>query len=664
LSLFIAGCVNIAMNVRFQARRLLAVLMFVGGLVFAQSAGNLINLSARLRVPAGGVPAIAGFAVETSSAEPVPVLIRAVGPGLASFNVAGAVANPRLALLNASGQTVASNDDWGSAAGAAERAAAVGAFALAPESRDAALAVALKAGTYSVHASDGEAGSGIVLIEIYAAGASGRFVNLSVRGATGAGADTLTAGFAISGGLRPLLVRGIGPALTSFGVAGAIADPRVTLFNANGARIGENDNWQSARDPNGLEVTMRQVGAFALAPGADAALAVSAANGSFTAQVADAASRSGEALLEIYALTGAALLRHQVEESWGRGLAAGRGTVALTVAPMSAADVGQFQPLGLTAGAHVTPIDHCYFYPADLNRPRGSYEVLAPAAGRITQIQHRTQLAGTTETQRDYDDYRVIIAHTGSFFSYFDLIDVMDAGIVAQISGGLVRGGTTLCNVPVVAGQIVGRIGARSLDFGVVDTERPLSGFVNAEHYLREPWKLFTQDPLAAFAEPARGQILAKSLRTAPPLGGKIDYDVRGRLVGNWFREGTNGYAGAGDPRGYWIGHLAIFPHFLDPSVTVISFGDYNAGGPRSFAARVGSREAATVSAAEGAVRFELINMVRPSGAQPLQGSDGVVQGTVLFEVLDGDRLRMEMFPGRPAVQVMGFTPAAMTYER
>lgn len=648
--------------------RLLLAGTVVTPIVFgAVTVGNLVNLSARLWVPVGGAPVIAGFVLQGTG--PQSVLVRAVGPGLAGFGVAGLLTNPKLTIFNAAGVEVAANDDWeAGGAGAAVRQAATdnGAFALVVGSTDAAVAARLSPGAYTVHAAAVDRAAGVVLVEIYAGSSTtSRLINLSVRAPAGTAGDTLTVGFVVRGGSRTMLLRGVGPALAAFGVTGAIPDPRLTLFNANGGAVNQNDNWNSDRNPSALIDSAVATGAFALGAGsADAAMLVTAQAAAYTAQVVDTGARPGEALVEVYALTGTALLRYQLTEGWSRGLASGRGAVPLTVAPMRPVDVGQFQPNGLVAGAHVTPVDHCYFYPADPGRPRGAYDVFAPAAGRITMIQHRTSLAGSTETQRDYDDYRVIIAHTGTFFSYFDLIDVMDPGIVAQIPGGLVRGGTTLCNVPLTAGQLVGKIGARSLDFGVVDTERPLAGFLNPEHYLLESWKLFTQDPIEAFAEPVRSQIQAKSARTAVPLGGKIDNDVAGRLVGNWFGEGTNGYAGTDDPRGYWLGHLAIFRHFLDPNVVVISLGDYDGLGPRSFAAKGNLPDPAGVARESGPVSYELIDFTKPSSAAPLAGSNGVVVGTVLFEVLDGDRLRVEQFPRRSAAQVSGFTAAAKIYER
>ena len=59
--------------------------------------------------------------------------------------------------------------------------------------------------------------------------------------------------------------------------------------------------------------------------------------------------------------------------------------------------------------------------------------------------------------------------------------------------------------------------------------------------------------------EPLRSQLLALDERDIAPRWGKIDYDVNGKLVGNWFRVGSGGYAGMQrGGEGYWDGNLAV----------------------------------------------------------------------------------------------------------
>jgi hypothetical protein len=98
-------------------------------------------------------------------------LIRVVGPTLAGFSVANALADPTLELARTDGIVIQTNDNWDSdpAAAAAIRDAsvAVGAFPLMPGSRDAAVVVSLPEGSYTVNARGANGTSGAALIEIY-----------------------------------------------------------------------------------------------------------------------------------------------------------------------------------------------------------------------------------------------------------------------------------------------------------------------------------------------------------------------------------------------------------------------------------------------------------------------------------------------------------------
>jgi len=119
--------------------------------------------------------------------------------------------------------------------------------------------------------------------------------NLSVRTTAGTGAQTLIAGFNVTGGSKSLLVRGLGPALIPFGVTGTLADPKLDLFRGSN-RIAENDNW---RDED--RSTFQALGAFELSSNSrDAALIIALSPDSYTVQLSTASSSPGLALVELY----------------------------------------------------------------------------------------------------------------------------------------------------------------------------------------------------------------------------------------------------------------------------------------------------------------------------------------------------------------------------
>ena len=129
-----------------------------------------------------------------------------------------------------------------------------------------------------------------------------RLANISTRGFVGTGSGVLISGFVI-GGTTPkeVLIRAIGgAALGGFGVAGTLADPQLTLFDSGGKTIAQNDNW-SALDATAIAAAAIRLGAFALPNGStDAALLVTLAPGSYTAQVAGVNATTGVALVEVY----------------------------------------------------------------------------------------------------------------------------------------------------------------------------------------------------------------------------------------------------------------------------------------------------------------------------------------------------------------------------
>lgn len=254
---------------------------------------RLGNLSVRTALPAAQT-LIVGF---TMSGGTKPVLLRAIGPGLAQFNVAGTMADPRLALFRDATQLEA-NDNWGGSSALSTAFAAVGAFPLPPASLDAAMLRSIEGGHTAWVTGTG---AGVVLVEAYDAGTgnSPRLVNVSARNRVGTGDNILIAGFTVAGpGSMSLLIRAVGPRLgqAPFNVDGVLADPMLEIYNSEGVKVTENDNWSAA-----LDATFQSVGAFALNTGSrDAALLTTLPPGSYTAQVSGVAGGTGEALVEIY----------------------------------------------------------------------------------------------------------------------------------------------------------------------------------------------------------------------------------------------------------------------------------------------------------------------------------------------------------------------------
>jgi hypothetical protein len=261
---------------------------------------RLIGLATRAKVGIGESVLIAGVAI--GGTESKRVLIRAGGPALAGFGLANTLANPTLKIYRGS-TLIAQNDDW-SPADAAETAR-LGLFAFPNGSKDAAILTTLEPGTYTAQVSDlSGTGTGVALAEIYDASVNPtaeyqRLVSIASRGTVTVGDGALIGGFVVVGNApKTLLIRGIGPTLTRFGLVGVLADPVLTIYDG-GEALATNAGWANSA---AIATAATEAGAFALAAGSrDAALLVTLKPGSYTAQVkASQVTSSGVALIEIY----------------------------------------------------------------------------------------------------------------------------------------------------------------------------------------------------------------------------------------------------------------------------------------------------------------------------------------------------------------------------
>jgi GH35 family endo-1,4-beta-xylanase len=268
---------------------------------------RIVNLSTRALAGAGDATLIPGFFVAGTGAE---VLVRAVGPGLAGFGVAGVLARPELTLRRAEGGVVAVNRGWdtGGATVANELGAAMaqaGAFPLARGSGDCVIRASLPAGSYTAPVTSADGTTGAALVEVYALDAGGptRLRNLSTRARVAAGAGVAIPGLVLTGdNTRPVLVRAVGPGLAAFGVSGALARPALVVLKGN-QPVAANAGWEASADPAALSAAAGRAGAFSLAAGqADAALLVPLAAGAWTIQVSGADGGAGVVLIEVYDL--------------------------------------------------------------------------------------------------------------------------------------------------------------------------------------------------------------------------------------------------------------------------------------------------------------------------------------------------------------------------
>ena len=269
-----------------------------GGLAFEPASGQLTNISTRALVKTGSGVTIAGFIVTGTAAK--QVVIRGLGPSLGQppFNVPNVLADPTLDLHNST-SSIATNDDWQSASNSNQ----IPVNLRPSDSRESAILITLQPGGYTAILSGKSGTIGVGLVEVYdiSSGAFAQLTNVSTRGFVGTGDNVMIGGTIVGGGLgtngdgsSEVLVRALGPELTSFGITDALLDPTLDLVDGNGNLVGSNDNWKDSQQA--------AIQATGLAPRDDRepAILTTLIQGNWTAIVRGKNNTTGVGLIEVY----------------------------------------------------------------------------------------------------------------------------------------------------------------------------------------------------------------------------------------------------------------------------------------------------------------------------------------------------------------------------
>jgi hypothetical protein len=104
---------------------------------------------------------IGGFIV--GGGQQTNVVLRAIGPSLASHAIVGALADPILELHDGNGAVIAQNDDWGSS----QKQQLVNSGLAPTDARESAIVATLQPGQYTAIVRGKNNGTGVALVEIY-----------------------------------------------------------------------------------------------------------------------------------------------------------------------------------------------------------------------------------------------------------------------------------------------------------------------------------------------------------------------------------------------------------------------------------------------------------------------------------------------------------------
>jgi len=328
-------------------------------------------------------------------------------------------------------------------------------------------------------------------------------------------------------------------------------------------------------------------------------------------------------------------------------------------------------PLGNMKDEHVYPTDHQYYvasYYYELE-DENVVDVYSPGDGVITQIEYHDYQTGSTTMEQDY---RVVIKHTDMIYSYFIHIDNLSEKIAETVTGLTPQQHEDIkpveVNIPVEAGEKIGTYKG-TLDYNVVDYNIEI-GIINIESYGTESFKLHIQDPFIYFNESIKSQLIDKCQRSTSPEGGTIDYDIYGKLVGTWFLENADGYEHMQGERD----GLAFVYHNIDTDHVIVSIGLYE-NSPKQFGVKDISFDPADISIESGLTKLELVNYNYYYNGEYVSEPDSLMKGlelvneeqvraVLLVQLIDDQKLKIEVFPGATSEEISGFSEHYRIYTR
>jgi hypothetical protein len=249
-----------------------------------------------MRTDTGNNVGIGGFTITGSV--PKHVIIRAIGPSLTKFGFTAAevLADPTLEVHGPGAFGTITNNNWRDS-----QEAQIKADGLAPTNDlESAIDATLPPGQYTAILSGNGNPAGICLFEVYDldTAATSKLANLSTRAFVGTGNNVVIAGFVLGNnqGNDRVVIRGLGPSLSSFGIANTLADPTLELRDENGTLLFANNDWQD----NAAQAADITAAGLAPSNAKESAIAATLPPGLYTAILAGLNGGTGVGTVEVY----------------------------------------------------------------------------------------------------------------------------------------------------------------------------------------------------------------------------------------------------------------------------------------------------------------------------------------------------------------------------
>jgi hypothetical protein len=323
--------------------------------------------------------------------------------------------------------------------------------------------------------------------------------------------------------------------------------------------------------------------------------------------------------------------------------------------PLDLTGVSSFVPMG---EPNVLPKDHGGFPIKNPYTLPANVPVFAVRSGVIIVAGRGTRQVNNPAHPnhgRTYDDYHLRLQISKNVIVNYGHISALNFGILPELKNLEADEAGHPVEIIVESGDILGWVGPHpAIDFSVTDRGLALN-FLNPSIYPGD--HIYSADIYSYFQSPLLDQMVSIAARDAPPWGGKVDYDLEGRIIGNWFKPGTASFT-------QWSRQLAIAYDHLKSDRIIIADGSpmqdvpgiQGPGAPDVWWVKGNSPRPETIGVADGIVQYTLIFR----GNQPEESKP--VQGVMLVQMINDGSIRVEVFKG--STFAAAFTSAARVYER
>lgn len=299
---------------------------------------------------------------------------------------------------------------------------------------------------------------------------------------------------------------------------------------------------------------------------------------------------------------------------------------SFTVAPLDISNIAYIIALGnLNPPGHTVPTSHIYLrFDTTFSSPLPVYNVYAPSAGTVIDIYSFGPDAKITIEVNDTLYY--FLGHVIPSVSVGEIVDAGDVvGTTSQMSG--------------------------AVDLGVIN-KSTMRNLANPSRYPETI--LYGTSPIQIFIEPLRTTLYSKVRRYATDKDGIYDYDIVGKLIGNWFLDGVAEME-TFQPQN-WEKHLAFVYDNYYPSKMRISIGGTICPNYQ-YGIDVTSTIFENVSVASGLMIYKIYNINIPAGENTSHA------GYLLVQMITDTQIEVEAFIG--ATSPPGsFTINSKSYER